>query len=528
MAKHVSVSRFSRLLQELVTPVYVLDEKHTLIYFNDALVQWANVDADALIGQTCRYHVSASRLHHEITAASLAPPPEVERGQRTRTILAVDAVQETRYRRAEFFPLALGDGTFGTLVLADETDLLPEDIAFENNVKQHSTLHTPHSTLVTVEAVQARELHRVLFALRRHQAGRYRFDTLLGNTPAIQLARQQAILAIETIAPVLIVGPPGSGRETLAGAIHYGRDGERSGGMIPVDCHALPGELIDSTIRAFYQRYAKSDRKKCHTLLLNNADMLEPGQAELVVSVIKNNPGNMRIIGTSPFESRNWKNHPELSWRLATIIINLPPLTERRDDIPLLAQWFLEQHNARGEGRGMRDERRGTWNENLTSHPSPQRSGFAADALDLLTLYHWPGNIDELMRVVTESHANAKGTLIRATDLTIRLHHAADAQAVSSVEERIDLEKYLHSLEVELIGRAIKAARGNKAKAARLLGMTRARLYRRLEQLGIQASDFGLQTSGESIETNPEVRNPKSEVCPPDDTPDFRELDSDN
>ncbi|MCL2117187.1 MAG: sigma 54-interacting transcriptional regulator [Planctomycetaceae bacterium] len=508
MPKHVSVSRFSRLLQELTVPVYVLDEKQTLIYFNDALVQWANVDADALIGLICRYHTSTSRLHHEIVAASLAAPPEVERGLRTEAVLAVDAVKETRYRRAEFLPLALGDGMFGTLVLVDSTDLSPEEAA-----SLSSSMKTGD---VTVETLQARELHRTLFALRRHQAGRYRFEALIGHTPVMHQARQQAMLAAETIVPVLIVGPPGSGRETLANAIHYGRDGEQSGGVIPVDCHALPSELIDSTIHAFYRRYAKSDRQKRHTLLLNNADLLEPGPAELVASVIANNPGNMRIIGTSPLEPSDWQNHPELPYRLATIMINLPPLTERRDDIPLLAQWFLEQHNARALAE---DKKSG---KPLSHVTVAQRTGFAADALDLLTLYHWPGNLDELIQVVAESHANAKGTLVRASDLPVRLRQAADAQSVRYVEEQIDLENYLQTLELELIQRALKVARGNKAKAARLLGMTRPRLYRRLEQLGLAEMP------------TPEFDSPKHDAkqgkehdpTAPSDTPDFRELET--
>ena len=504
MAKHVSVSRFSRLLQELNTPVYVLDWKHTLIYFNDALLQWTRADADALIGQTCRYHTTASRLHHEIVAASLAPPPEVGQGQRTRTVLAVDAVQQTRYRRAEFIPLTLTDGTFGILVLVDTVDLSPDDVVSAAS----STALSPGD--VTIETVQAGELHRALFALRRHQAGQYRLETLIGHTPTIHLARQQAMLAAETIAPVLIVGPPGSGRETLANAIHYGRDGERSGGLIPIDCHALPGELTDSAIRAFYQRYAgidrRADRQQCHTLLLNNADMLEPGRAELVVSVIANNPGNMRIIGTSSLEPCDWQNHPTLPWHLATIRINLPSLVERKDDIPLLAQWFLEQQNARAL---LEDKKPG---QPKSDAVMAQRSGFAADALDLLVLYHWPGNLDELTQVVTESHTNARGTLVRANDLPVRLHQSADAQTVSSAEEQIDLENYLLSLELELIQRALKAARGNKAKAARLLGMTRPRLYRRLEQLGLVKLPV------------PEFGVPEQEDTPPGDMPDFQEL----
>ena len=501
MAKNVSVSRFSRMLQELDTPVYVLDEQHVLVYFNEALVQWANADADSLLGQTCRYHTSASRLHHEILAAALAPPPEVEQGLRTQTVLVIDAVSEIRYRRAEFFPLASAEGKFGSLVLVDSIDLSPEEaVDIVPSKEPHLLDATSISTGgLSVETLQAKELHRVLFAVRRHQAGRYRLETLIGRTPAMQMARQQAMLAAGGVAPVLIVGPPGSGRETLANAIHFGQDGEHFGGLIPIDCHVLPAELIDSTIRAFYQRYAKSERQKHHTLLLNNADLLEPEQAELIVSVLDHNPGNMRIIGTSPFEPPDWQNHQELPYRLATIKINLPPLAQRPDDILLLAQWLLEQQNVRQTNAAKKS----------MSAPIVQRTGFAADAIDLLTAYHWPGHLDELTQVIEESHAAAKGPLVRASDLPIRLRHTADAQAVHANEERIDLEKYLLSVELELMQRALRAAKGNKAKAARLLGMTRPRLYRRLEQIGL------VEMPSRDFET----------PVKPTDLPDFREID---
>ena len=526
MAKHISVNRFSRLLQELNTPVYVLDENQAIVYFNDALVQWANVDADALIGQVCRYHVSASRLHHEIIAAALAPPPEFGPGTRVETVLAVDAVREIRYRRSLFLPLAFEHGVFGSLVLVDANDIPPElmsGIAGTSNEVPNDTPNTiAQGTLgifvsenPTVETLATRELHRLLFAVRRHQAGRYRFETLIGRTPAMQMVRQQAMLAADSVAPVLIVGPPGSGRETLGNAIHFGHDGERSGGLIPVDCHALPVELIDSTIRAFYRRYAKSEHQKRHTLLLNNADLLMPEQAELVVSMMANNPGNMRIIGISPFEPAEWHNHPELPYRLATIKINLPPLFERRDDLPLLAQWFLEQQNTRNATRTAKNtaanEGRISESETLTA----QRSGFASDAIDLMTQYHWPGNLDELAEVVQESHAKAKGTLVRAGDLPARLQHTADALAETQSEERIDLEQYLQSVELELITRAIKAAQGNKAKAARLLGMTRPRLYRRLEQLGLIETPVREHHADQSKEKKA-------------DLPDFREIASES
>ncbi|MDR1491959.1 MAG: sigma 54-interacting transcriptional regulator [Planctomycetaceae bacterium] len=475
MSKHISISRLSRLLQDIATPVYVLDEKQTLAYFNEPFVQWVNGDAEKLLGQRCRYHVSGSRLHHEIIAAAIAPPPEILRGERGVAILAVDAIRETRYRRAEFLPLKLEDGTFGTFVFIDENDLSREDAArFSTSSAENKTRGNENA--ITVESARARELHRVLFAVRRRQAGQYRLERMIGAAPQMQTVRRQAKLAAETVAPVLILGPPGSGRESLAYAIHFGRDEERSGGLIPIDCHSLPAELIDSAIRAFYQRYSKPESKRRHTLLLNNADLLESAQGELVASILTNNSGNMRVIGTSRFEPSEWQNSPQLPYLLATLQIRIPPLSERRGDIPLLAQWFLEQKNAPTKEETFVKE---------NEPPIVQRTGFAADAMDLLMLYSWSGNLDELAAVVGESHANATGTLIRAKDLPIRLHYAADAKAATKPIEKIDLEKYLQTIEIELIQRALKISRANKAKAARLLGMTRPRLYRRLEQLGL-------------------------------------------
>ncbi|MDR1382983.1 MAG: sigma 54-interacting transcriptional regulator [Planctomycetaceae bacterium] len=508
MSKHISISRLSRLFQEIATPVYVLDEKQTLVYFNEPFVQWVNGDAEKLLGQRCRYHVSGSRLHHEIIAAAIAPPPEIVRGERGDTVLTVDAIHETRYRHAEFLPIKLENGAFGTFVFVDGNDLPREDALRCSTILAENKTRGNENT-ITVESAKAKELHRVLFAVRRYQAGQYRLERMLGNTPQMQTVRQQAKFAAETVAPVLILGSPGSGRESLAYAIHFGRDEERSGGLIPIDCHALPAELIDSTIRAFYQRYAKSESKRRHTLLLNNAELLEPAQGELIALILANHPGNMRIIGTSRFEPSEWQNSPLLPYLLGTLQIRIPPLSERRDDIPLLAQWFLEQRNA--------PPKEETFVKESNDTSTVQRTGFAADAMDLLMLYHWSGNLDELAAVVEESHANAIGTLIRAKDLPMRLHYAADAKATPKPMEKIDLEKYLQTIEMELIQRALQFARANKAKAARLLGMTRPRFYRRLEQLGLLEDETQSQH-----ESKKQAKRSSTKRIP--STPDFQEI----
>jgi DNA-binding NtrC family response regulator len=131
-----------------------------------------------------------------------------------------------------------------------------------------------------------------------------------------------------------------------------------------------------------------------------------------------------------------------------------------------LVQWHIEQANLR----------------------SPkQLGGCSPEALDRLADYSWPGDVRELEEMIEEAHARAEGPLIGPHDLPQRLAVASQASArPSKLDETIKLEQYLAEIEQELIVRALKRAKGNKTKAARLLGMTRPRFYRRLVQLGLE------------------------------------------
>jgi DNA-binding NtrC family response regulator len=165
---------------------------------------------------------------------------------------------------------------------------------------------------------------------------------------------------------------------------------------------------------------------------------------------------------------------------LSTIVIELPPLAERRADLPLLAQLFLEEANSRG---------------------MKQVAGFSSEALDRLDGYFWPGNCDELAQMVAEAHAHAEGPHIEIGDLPERIHLAAYAAAhPARIEESIVLDDFLRRIERELVSRALAQAKGNKTKAARLLGMTRPRLYRRLVHLGLEEG-AGEESGEASAET---------------------------
>ena len=124
--------------------------------------------------------------------------------------------------------------------------------------------------------------------------------------------------------------------------------------------------------------------------------------------------------------------------------------------------------------------------EEQNARSGKQLGGFSSEALDRLCAYGWPGNVAELAQVVAESHARASGRLIARDDLPERLRLAAEAAArPRRKEEPIQLDEFVARIERELIRRALARAKGNKTKAARLLGLNRPRLYRRMVQLGL-------------------------------------------
>jgi DNA-binding NtrC family response regulator len=181
-------------------------------------------------------------------------------------------------------------------------------------------------------------------------------------------------------------------------------------------------------------------------------------------------PFPRRLISTAAASiaelSQRGKFRADLASHLATIVIHLPPLKERIEDLPQLAQIFLEDCNRRG---------------------AKQVAAFTPESLDRLDAYPWPGNLDELAAIVATAHQNAAETEIKPEELPEQIRLAAQAAThPRKAEEPIQLDEFLERVERELIRRAIARAKGNKTKAARLLGLTRPRLYRRMIQLGLE------------------------------------------
>jgi DNA-binding NtrC family response regulator len=315
------------------------------------------------------------------------------------------------------------------------------------------------------------DLHERIRCCRQQIAARYRVDLLLGESPAARRIRAQVQVAAGSRASVLVFGPPGSGRQHVASTVHYAA-AESAGSLVPLACSVLSPEMIDSTVRALA---ARGNADGGGALLLSDVDQLTPEVQASLFSVLGANSFSLRLLATARRPLMEMAGRGEfrtdLACALSTVAIELPPLVERREDLPLLAQYFLEEANSRG---------------------TKQRAGFTAEALDRLDVYPWPGNHDELARVVAEAHARSTGPEITVADLPQRIHLAAgDATHPRRKENPIVLDEFLGRMERELIRRALERAKGNKAKAARLLGLTRPRLYRRLVQLGMAVEGEG-------------------------------------
>jgi DNA-binding NtrC family response regulator len=471
-----TASELLRLLAEISTPIYWLDEQRRIVFINRAACDWLGVSAEELIGRQCRYQ-SGDADPISALADSLCPPPEVFHGHRASGCVSKPTAEGHLERRhADFIPLPSEDDHWvGTLAILQATNSATD--------RDSSAAPLSGDTVDSAPSSESRILHELMQRFRRESTQWHHLDRLVGRSAAMARVREQIKLAAVNNCTVLIVGPPGIGRQHVARTIHavvnYRGDIARTEGTLNqtglsvISCSALPPDLLRSTIGSVIERNKMSNGLTPATLLLADVDRLAAEMQPEIVRWLDSNPQNLRTMSTArePLEvlAERGSFHADLAQRLSTLVIELPPLVERREDIPLLAQSFMEDLNAQGE---------------------KQLRGFATDAMDRLCLYDWPGQIDELAAIVRQAFAQAETFEITSADLPKKLHLAAEAaRHPRSTPETIDLEKFLTQVETELIQRALRQSKGNKSHAARLLGISRPRLYRRMVQLGLAAGE---------------------------------------
>lgn len=440
-----------RLLETTLAPVYLIDSERRVAYANLACEQWTGLTTEQLLGWPCEFRQPEGDAPPTIDL-SLAPPAEVFAGEPTSGYVAA-ATDGGKVRLAHFepFPTERSDLPPFVLAVVSGPPIVPAELEADS-----------------VLPSDARRLHAQLLELRAAWKRSFKASPFIGISPAAQRIRSQIRLAASGSAGrVLVVGPPGSGREHIVRAIHFNQLGE-PGPLVSIACRLLDTERMQQTLATFLKTHPASNLENA-AMLLSDVDELPPAAQHELAEFLRLPGIDLTIRATARRSldrlARQGRFHADLAHALGTLTITVPALKDRQDDIPLLAQHFVE-----------------------TATPTHGRkfTGFSVDALDELATYAWPGEVAELAEVVRDCCEQALGPYITPVDLPERFRHARAAAAhPSRVPEPIQLDELLAGVEREVLQRALAASKGNKTKAASLLGIHRARLIRRLIQLGL-------------------------------------------
>jgi DNA-binding NtrC family response regulator len=352
--------------------------------------------------------------------------------------------------------------------------------------------------LAIKNAAETIELRRENYSLRRRiEVERSQRGALIGNSEAMQRVRAMIEKVAETDATVLVRGESGTGKELVAREIHERNSARRAAAFVAVNCAALPSELIESELfghekgaftGAAARRQGKFEQADGGTLFLDEiGDMSSNVQAKLLRALEERRierlgsndsiPVDVRIVSAThrPLEQEISAGHfrADLFYRLRVVTIEIPPLRERREDIPLLAETFLKGAAERYE---------------LPMRP------LAQTALRRLVEYNWPGNVRELRNTIDRAVIMAESEEVTARDLpeeiTAGLTSAAPSESGETenglrVPFTADFREDRREFERRYITRCLEHTQGNVTRAAEILGMHRQSLQHKLRQLGL-------------------------------------------
>ncbi len=448
------------LVQALETaawPVVLFGEGNMVRFLNAAAERALGVSREELLEQIAKYHALGQLPQPLQRVADLCPASNVWVGEvSTREIYFDPSGDDPGLPWVGIFcPLAdTGDAEQVPLVRSVLVMLIPSD-----------------KLPATGPLQPQEEIHAALQALRREYRSRFTISQLVGISTAMIRVRRLVDLASQSRVPVLVKGPPGSGCERVARTICYAAASAQAGPVITIQGELMDAEIMQTTLRAFARRCLDEDEANRASLILLGAEHLDLGAQSELFHLLDLIDVDLRILSTSEESllslARRGEFREDLAFRLSTLEIELPPLCDRPEDIPYLAQAVVEELNVTADR---------------------QLQAISAEAIDRLQQLDWPENVDQLIEAVTTAHQRANGFRLELSDFSAAITHApppASRSVAPGEPETIDLDRALEAYERQIIERALKAAKGNKTQAAQMLGISRPRLHRRIEQLGV-------------------------------------------
>ncbi|MEW6730528.1 MAG: sigma 54-interacting transcriptional regulator [Acidobacteriota bacterium] len=333
-------------------------------------------------------------------------------------------------------------------------------------------------------AMEREQLSAEILRLRRELKGQQVNGMLVGCSEKVRQVIEMALNVADTNTTVLLEGESGTGKELIATLIQQSSS-RAQGAFVKVNCGAIPEGLLESELfghergaftDARSRRIGRFEEANLGTLFLDEVAEMSPTAQVKLLRVLQDGSFmrvggseslkvDVRIIAATNLDLKEaietGRFRADLYYRLNVYPIRLPALRERREDIPLLAMHFLDLYNKRA-GKSL--------------------SGVSDAALQTLKTYTWPGNVRELENAIERAVIVAKGRVITVEDLPETVLAATGQHERLTFE--IDLGTSLDEVERRLIEQTLAYTRGDKTRAAAILGIGRKTLYRKLEHYG--------------------------------------------
>jgi PAS domain S-box-containing protein len=431
----------------------VTDTEGTITHFNKFYGQFLGVDPQAQIGRHCTETIENSRMH----IVARTGKAEINHSQLIQG-------QKMVVQRVPIFKDGKVIAVFGQVMFKDVKDvgkLARELSLLESKVKLYE---------------------EELLSLR---STRYTFDSIIGKSDAIQNLKREALKAAANSFPVLITGESGTGKELFAQAVHHA-SARRLHPFVRINCAAIPRDLLESELFGYEKGAftgAKTEGKPgkfelAHqgTIFLDEIGDLPPEMQPKLLRAIEDKEFE-RVGGTKIVRSdfrivaatnqhledmlASGRFRKDLFYRLNVISLHIPPLRERPADILAISDHFLEQTAREANLDGLAIDK---------------------EAERALRAYQWPGNVRELVNVLERSVSALEGKVIRVADLPFyvpRGHRRHDPRQPASLREMQSRS------EREAIWAALKEADFRKAGAARILGIHRTLLYKKMKKYNL-------------------------------------------
>ncbi len=353
--------------------------------------------------------------------------------------------------------------------------------------------------MVVQRALERTRLERENRLLREQIQRQYGFENLIGAGPSMQQVFQMLQKVAETDLTVLVLGESGTGKELVAQALHN-RSPRKDRPFVAVNCAAISRELVESELfghekgaftGADARRVGRFEAAECGTIFLDEIGDMAPETQAKVLRVLQERSFE-RVGGTQPIAvdvrvvaatHRNLaedvaKNRfrEDLYYRLKVVEIELPPLRDRREDVPALAQRFLEE---------------------VTERLGLEKKRLGDDSLARLARHAWPGNVRELHNVIERAAVLSAGAIIEESDLNLGSDARSDASGLTSIEglafseaKKLAVEQF----ERAFLLQALRRSGGNISRAAESVGMVRQSLQQKIRELGLRSEDWGKES----------------------------------